>query len=238
MNLEEYDAIFEKRGLSYHDAMRRHPDARNTEFDALFARRTVKHGETVLDIPAGGGYLARRLPANTSVTELELTSGFTPDLMVVPTHGDWGVGKFDHTVCLAALHHISDQERFVAQLVAHTGPGGTVHIADVDAETSITEFLDGFVGRYNITGHKGKYLTERSFLSIPDARLIANEIRSCPWRFSNEAAALDFAASLFGLVDYPRAAFREAVVDRVGLNRDGAEITLDWRLRYIDLAVG
>ena len=238
MNLSEYSDIFEKRGVNYHGAMQRQPDARNAEFDALFARRPVQAGETVLDIPAGGGYLARRLPAGIRVTELELTSGFSPDVPVAPAYGDWGVGQFDRTVCLAAMHHIADQERFAALLVAHTRPGGTVHIADVDTGSRLTKFLDGFVGRYNVTGHNGNYIDGDAFARIKGARVAVSEIRRCPWHFDSETSALDFAAGLFGVADYPRDAFREAVEEQVGMRRDGNGVILDWRLRYVDLAVG
>lgn len=237
VNLDEYADIFAARGAAYHGAMQRQMDARNAEFDALFVRHPVKPGQTLLDIPAGGGYLARRLPESVQVTELEVTKGFTPQLRVVPTYGDWDVGRFDHVVCLAALHHIQEQDRFVAQLAAHTAPGGIIHLADVDITQNIATFLDGFVGRFNSTGHRGKYITAQSFAHLPGTQLLASEIRDCPWRFPSEERALDFAAALFGVVNYPRAEFRDAVRHFVGMREASRNILLDWKLRYIDLKV-
>lgn len=234
MNLQ-YSEIFVQRGDAYHAAMQREPKARDAEFAQLFARRQVRAGETVLDIPAGGGYLARCLPRGTAVTELELSTGFTPHLRVVDPNGDWGVEQFDHVVCLAGLHHIDDQDSFVSHLVRHAKPGGVVHVADVDRSTELPAFLDGFVGRYNVTGHEGKYLTADSFTRLSGTRVIASEIRECAWRFASEDALLDFSAGLFGLVNYPRAELQLALA-RIGIVREtnGAAI-LKWRLRYVDL---
>ncbi len=237
VNLDEYSDIFAERGAAYHTAMQRQPDARNTEFEALFVHHPVGSGKSLLDVPAGGGYLARRLPKGVTITELELTKGFTPHLRVVPTYGNWDVGKFDHTVCLAALHHIQEQDQFVAQLAQHTKPGGFIHLADADITQPIATFLDGFVGLFNITGHYGKYINSDSFASISGTKRIASEIRACPWRFANEELALDFAADLFGLANYPRAEFRNTVRQLVGMREEGGAVLLDWKLRYVDLRV-
>src|SRR5207302_8301169 len=136
-----------------------------------------------------GGYLARALP-DTPIMSLEFSSGFSPDVRVVDTFGDWDVGEFDHAVCLAGLHHIEDQDRFVSQLVRHTRPGGTVHVADLDRSQPLARYLDNFVGRYNSTGHEGKYLSARSFVGLPRTRLIGSEIRDCPWKFDSEDSLL------------------------------------------------
>ena len=58
MNLD-YAGIFEQRGSHYHAAMRAYPAARTAEFDQVFAARALAADETLLDVPAGGGYLAR-----------------------------------------------------------------------------------------------------------------------------------------------------------------------------------
>ena len=140
----EYAEIFTHRGNAYHRAMQRFPDARNAEFETLFKRQPLRAGETVLDVPSGGGYLARTLPSGVTATELELTDGFAPGVRVVETYGEWDVGPFDHAVCLAGLHHIEHQDRFVSQLVRHTRSGGFVHIADVDRTQKIARYLDEF----------------------------------------------------------------------------------------------
>jgi SAM-dependent methyltransferase len=233
----EYAEIFTHRGDAYHRAMQRFPDARNAEFEALFRHRPLRAGDTVLDVPSGGGYLARTLPSGVTATELELTDGFAPGVRVVETYGAWDIGRFDHAVCLAGLHHIEDQDRFVSQLVQHTRSGGVVHIADVDRTQKIAGYLDAFVGSYNSTGHEGKYLTEESFTAIPGTRLIDSEFRDCPWQFGSEEDLLVFCADLFGLANYPKRELRERLEDCAGVSRNADGWALGWTLRYIDLEV-
>lgn len=233
----EYSEIFAHRGDAYHQAMRRVPAARDAEFKELFRHRPVRRGQTVLDVPSGGGYLARTLPAGICVTELELTSGFSGGVRVVDTYSNWGVGRFDHTVCLAGLHHIEDQDRFVEQLVCHTKPGGIVHIADVDRSQPIASYLDGFVGCHNSTGHEGRYLSAWSFSETPGARLIASEIRPCPWQFDSEEQLLDFCGCLFGLIGHSRDELREQLLRCAGIDCCDGVWRIGWRLRYIDLEV-
>ena len=232
----EYAEIFGHRGDAYHGAMQKSPNARRSEFEELFRYRPVRRGETVLDVPAGGGYLARMVP-DARVTMLEFSGGFSAGVPVVETYGEWDVGLFDRCVCLASMHHIEDQERFASQLVRHTRPGGTVHIADVDRSSPLGRYLDGFVGRYNVTGHEGRYLTADSFRGVPGTRLLRSEIRSCPWTFASENELLDFCNNLFGLIDCPREVLRSHLAELVGLSRDGAAHVVNWRLRYIDLEI-
>jgi len=232
----EYAEIFGHRGDAYHGAMKKSPNARRCEFEELFRYRRILPGETVLDVPAGGGYLARMIP-DAVVTMLEFSDGFSADVPVVSTYGEWNVGTFDHSVCLASMHHIEDQTRFVGQLVKHTRQGGVIHIADVDRSSPLGRYLDEFVGRYNVTGHDGRYLTEESFRGVPGTRLLASEIRPCPWKFASEDERLEFCNNLFGLIDCPRDELRSALASLVGLSRDGASHVVEWRLRYIDLLV-
>jgi SAM-dependent methyltransferase len=232
----EYAEIFEARGNMYHRAMLGQPDARAREFQQLFARLPVREKERVLDVPSGGGYLARWLPKGSELTELELSSGFKPGNRVVETYGEWNVGPFDRAVCLAGLHHIADQNRFVSQLVRSVRSGGVIHIADVDAATPLPAYLDGFVGRYNCTGHSGLYLTEESFKNLPGTRVLSSAIRSCTWDFASMDDLLTFSNDLFGLVDCPKRALANAL-EAIGLKGGPDGAVLDWRLRYVDLEV-
>lgn len=233
-----YSEIFAERGSLYHAAMVRFPQARDTEFDALFRERPLVSGEHVLDVPAGGGYLARRVPPGVAVTGFELTEGFGAGMPLYPPTGSWQHGRFDRAVCLAALHHMDDPLAFLASLSSRLVPGGLLHVADVLQGSPLTRFLDEFVGRYNTTGHEGRYLDP----DAPTWQSLGCVLRMredpCPWRFPHIDGLLDFCAALFGLVDCPPAALHEALARHVGITEDERGVALQWRLAYVDIQVG
>lgn len=234
MNLT-YPEIFALRGRAYHDAMLRFPSARDIEFKTLFDRHPLSARSAVFDIPAGGGYLSRVLPAGTRAVGLELTGDFGGDLPVYRRDEPWPLGSFDRGVCLAALHHIDDQAGFLGSLMRGLSPGGLLHIGDVEAGSSIAEFLDDFVGRYNITGHQGTYLSTTVIPAPPGADVMRAESRDVPWHFQDEAALVAFCAGLFGLDGCPPAELLRALERHVGIESSGTGLMLRWRLVYADL---
>lgn len=234
MNLE-YGEIFMQRGDAYHAAMLRCPEARHAEFARLFDGSAPRAGQRVLDIPAGGGYLRRHLPAGVELTSLELTTGFGNGVPVYDPAQAWNHGAFDHIVCLAALHHIEDQAGFIGDLLKHLHPDGTLHLADVARGSGLTRFLDGFVGRYNVTGHAGLYLPNDPAWFARVGRIARFGELACPWIFEDERQMLDFCGGLFGVVDCPDAALREALQEHVGFRHEQGRVVLDWRLLYVDL---
>lgn len=234
MNLT-YPEIFQQRGKLYHEAMLRFPEARNAEFERLFDAAPAAAGARVLDLPAGGGYLARFLPPDAELVSLELAEGFGGGVDVHDPQRTWPHAPFDHAVCLAALHHIPDQPSFIRGLLGTLHPGGILHLADVAGGSSLTRFLDGFVGRYNVTGHEGLYLPKDEAFFAPLGRLRRFGEFACPWRFADEAAMLAFCNLLFGLHECPPEALREALGELVGFEAEDGGVRLDWRLLYVDL---
>lgn len=233
MNLD-YSGIFEVRGHLYHQAMLEQPEARACEFERLFDLAPLR-GDTVLDAPAGGGYLGRRVAGRARVTPVEFTHGFSPTIPVVDMASDWDLGQFDRVVCLAALHHIPDQPAFTRRLMRHVRPGGMLHLADVRAGSPLTAFLDEFVGRFNGTGHEGRYLdTAAQWLRSLGIIRRADEV-ACPWHFRTVDELLVFCMRLFGLLDCPQAALREALESFVGIRTTPQGVALDWRLAYVDV---
>lgn len=234
----EYAGIFQQRGHPYHDAMAAFPNARDNEFDGLFAARPLQDGEAVIDLPAGGAYLARRLGTQANVTSLEITPGFSTDAVVVDPTELGAYAGYDRAVCLAALHHFDDPLGFLGRLRDTLKPDGILHVADVPANSPLCEFLDGFVGRYNATGHAGHYLPADPAHYASLGKVSRCEETSCPWRFASETDMLSFCGRLFGLVDYPEDELRDALHDLVGVREDAQGVQLDWRLLYIDIAGG
>lgn len=238
-----YGDIFDLRGDAYAQAMVRWPAARDAEFAALFDKAPVLSGQQVLDVPAGGGYLRARL-AEACVTGLEFSEGFSAGVPVVQPLGDWvaalagaGAAMFDHVVCLAALHHIQEGDAFVRRLLTLLGEGGVLHMADVPLGSKVADFLDGFVGRYNQTGHNGLYRAADPQAWGRLGRVLRCEERVVPWRFATDADMLAFTAGLFGVKDCPAPALVQALESQVGVVRDADGVSLQWRLWYVDLAL-
>ncbi len=232
----EYVEIFKLRGHPYHAAMQAYPDARQEEFEQLFARFPLDHDMPhLLDIPAGGGYLARHLAERAQVTSMEITPGFSPDTPLANPDNLDAFSGYDRAICLAALHHFEDPIDFLGRLRGTLKRGGILHIADVCAGSRLCEYLDGFVGRYNITGHHGRYLSADPARYTSLGRVARCEEVHCPWQFGTEADMLTFAAALFGLVDYPATELREALDRDVGVRVTASGVELDWRLLYIDI---
>jgi SAM-dependent methyltransferase len=231
----EYGEIFTQRGDAYHGAMLRHPHARDAEFARLFEGTPAHTGQRVLDLPSGGGYLRRWLPDDVEVLCLELTHGFGNDVPVYDPAQPWPHGSFDHAVCLAALHHIEDQSVFLRTLLTRLHPRGTLHLADVARGSGVARFLDGFVGRYNVTGHEGSYLAADPAWFAKLGSVIRLGELACPWHFTDEARMLEFCAGLFGVIDCPPTALREALGDLVGFRHVEGEVVVDWRLLYVDI---
>ncbi|WP_189450759.1 class I SAM-dependent methyltransferase [Cognatilysobacter xinjiangensis] len=233
----DYAEIFEIRGQRYHRAMLSQPRARANEFARLFDVAPPSAGQRVLDVPAGGGYLGQWLGDRVQVTSLELTDGFGHSSDVIHAPANWPDALYDHAVCLAALHHISDRPAFLGLLRDRVRPGGTIHLADVHQDSPLTGFLDGFVGRYNLTGHHGDYLRADDDLYGQLGRVIRCEEASCPWVFPSEPDMLDFCSELFGLEGHPEDALATELRS-IGVRHaaDGS-VELDWRLLYIDIEV-
>lgn len=235
----DYAEIFRHRGHLYDRAMQEFPQVRRNELAYVFKTHPLAGHESVLDVPAGGGYLRWVLPETVALTELEISDGFNGDPRVVPTFGPWNVGRFDRCVCLAASHHITDKTRFLRLLGEHMKDDGILHLGDVDATLPQTRFLDGFIGRYNGTGHDGMYLDDTLPQLAREAglRVVRDEILDTEWRFADEASGLKFVGLLFGIANYPEDELVEEL-QRLGWRQDGPGWVLPWKLRYVDLRRG
>jgi SAM-dependent methyltransferase len=244
----DYASVFAVRGRSYHAAMQRWPDARAEEFRQLFRNSSLRDGERLLDVPAGGGYLARFCPPGVRVDSLEFSQAFLDGrhprdihrphqdrLTVVDPLGAWPLASADRAICLAALHHIDPLEPFLDRLAAAVRPGGLVHLADVGLGSPIAGFLDGFVHAWTPGGHRGHYRDWSRIAWPPGLRPLRVEERACPWRFRSLEEMEAFTRLLFGLQGDPPGALRTALAEAVGWRRDGDGVALAWRLTAVDL---
>ncbi len=241
---DTYEQIFAERATSYQAAMARWPDARQAEFTALIEPLGHIAGSLVCDMPAGGGYLRRHLPAETRYLAIEPTAHFhaacprddRSDALLAPIEAvPLADGAVDHVVSLAGLHHVADLATVFREMRRLLAPGGRVSVCDVAKKTSSATFLNGFVDRHNPMGHDGHFLDETTatFLSDAGFALVADAVITTPWRFPDREQAGAFCARLFGIEGLSDEAVAATLADEIGFEEMPDGVALRWVLRRI-----
>ena len=240
--LDSYEDIFTARGDAYHEAMTRWPEARAEELALLLDALRPRPGETLVDAPAGGGYLAARLPASVRYVAVEAARPFfdrCPEdarcTRVLSPLAKLALpdGSADLVTCLTGLHHEPDVGSVLAELARVLRPGGRLGIADVELGSPPDRFLNGFVHEHSRTGHRGAFL-DASFADalraagFEDVQLVPAPLR---WRFPAAAAMVAFVRLLFGVDLATDAEIRAAIERTLGSQPlPGGGIALRWGL--------
>ena len=233
----DYLAIFEKRGQSYDRAMQTCPAARDAEFLRLLDNIDTAAARCILDVPSGGGYLAKFFPPTAEIHSLEPCREFTPKLPHLTSDIDLETlslqaDTYDLVVCLAAIHHVKNKAAFFAQCHAALQPGGRFCIGDISRSNPIAAFLDGFAGAHNGTGHNGYYLTPedtRALAASTGFTVFEIAEKDCPWAFTSQAAMLDFCRLLFGLT-VSDDALLQALDTHIGTSEHQGTTRLHWKM--------
>ncbi len=242
--MDRYFEIFEQRGSRYDRAMRAFPQARDAEFVQLLRGLDIPTDATVYDIPAGGGYLEKFLPAGTELLEFEPSSHFSPrrvhniDLEALALPRD---RRADLIVCLAALHHVANKQGFFSTVLDSLRSGGWFCVGDAARDSKIAHFLDNYVGLHSGMGHEGDYLANEpsQYLEWVNGRaeMTRCELAPCPWQFDNTASLAAFCRDLFGLNGLGDEQVIDALDQHIGLSQNGAGVSLDWELLYLQFRV-
>jgi len=231
----DYQNIFRHRGESYDLAMKKYPNVRDQEFKQLFYKIKLRNHESILDIPALGGYLEKYCLDNNEVFFLDFSKSIN-GIDVVSPYEKWNIKNMDRIVCLAAIHHIEDLDSFLQNLICHLNKNGVINLADVSVNSSISRFLDEFVGSHTSTGeHKGKYYDWKKVSFPKELNVIDIEERNCPWKFESEEKMIEYCRLLFDLKDVSNDKILNALKKYVGFQKDKNIVRLNWHLTYIDL---
>lgn len=231
----EYKDIFRHRGESYDLAMKKYPNARKKEFEQLFYKIPLKNNETILDVPALGGYLKKYCLPDTNVLFLDFSQSIN-GVNVVSPYEKWDIEPVDRLVCLAAVHHIEDLNSFLQNLSLHVKKNGFIHIADVPLNSGISKFLDDFVGPNTSTGeHKGNYYDWGKIDFPQSLKVIDIEERRCPWVFQSESEMVDYCKLLFDLKKVSYNEVLSALSQYIGIENNNDSIQIKWYLNYVDL---
>lgn len=233
----EYKDIFRHRGESYDLAMKKYPDARNKEFEQLFYKIPLMKNETVLDLPALGGYLKKYCLHDTNVIFLDFSQSIN-GIDVVSPYEKWNVPVVDRIICLAAAHHIEDIYLFLQNCCFHVKKNGLIHLADVSESSKISKFLDDFVGPNTSTKeHKGKYYDWKK-IKIPNTLSVLDiEERECPWIFQSELEMIEYCKLLFDLQNISNEEILLALKKYVGIKKNENNLQINWHLTYVDFKI-
>jgi SAM-dependent methyltransferase len=208
--LDSYEDIFTERGDAYHEAMTRWPQAREEELRLLLDELAPQPGETLVDAPAGGGYLASRVPAGVRYVAVEAARPFferCPEgnhcSRVLSPLAKIGLpdGCADVVTCLTGLHHEPDVSGSLSEMVRILRPGGRLGIADVELGSPPDRFLNVFVHEHSRTGHRGVFFNAAFADELREAGLAEVKIAFRPlrWCFADAAAMPAFVRLLFGV---------------------------------------
>lgn len=238
----KYSETFNLRGHPYDQAMQQFPHSRDAEFRRLFDVVDFSGIQSVLDLPSGGGYLARFLPDHCLLTSVDPSKPFqvSGDIMSVDLESlNLGFASYDLVVSLAALHHVDNKANFLRAISRALKPGGYFCVGDVAADSGISRFLDEFAGQYNGTGHSGDYLeVDKPFPGFDPAggmQIIEHVQKPCHWLFSSVPEMVEFCRLLFGLREISGQQIQKALQKYVGYSVTEDQVALEWELLYIVL---
>ena len=244
---QSYQEIFQARGNSYDLAMAQYPNARDNEFITLIERLSPKADQLILDMPSGGGYLARYQSSNKQLVALDACSTFftnhantaTNKVISKLTKLPFANNSFDGLASLAGLHHEFDKLAIFQEMHRVLKPEAKCCIADVAEHSNVAMFLDTIVDKYNSLGHQGSYLNSETLQQLTQAgfKITSSDIVDISWQFKHMHELVDFTQKLFGLdklsiVQHSR--FLSETIGLLGIKETQAGVQLNWQLNYIN----
>lgn len=242
---ETYDAIFNQRGDAYHQAMKLVPDARRREFRVALDHLKFETGDVVCDLPSGGGYLAKYLPAERDLRLIAVdpSEGFAKqwtDIQVesylAPLHAlPLSDNAVDVMVSIAGLHHVDDRPAVFREMRRVLRPEGQLCILEVAEGSPTDTFLNGFVDTYSSMGHRGHFVDEgfRNDLESAGFRFTTDELCRYTWDFPDESHMAEFVRLIFGLDNADRETVLQGISSILGSKCDSTGCRMNWALQLL-----
>jgi SAM-dependent methyltransferase len=243
---QTYTEIFENRGHEYNQASKISASARLPEVDALLDLVNFDLRLSIVDLPAGGGIVAKRieqrlLPHNQVIC-VEPSKTFSQP---IPKHFtvlhdeidqlSIAPASIDVITSLAGLHHIKERLNIYKQWHKVLRPGGQLVVADVTKNTPTGAFLNGFVDQYSASGHEGFFIEKNEFTDLlADAGFCVKSDRLTDvfWQFDNKMQMAEFCKSLFAIGNATIEQVAKHLETDVGISTVNNKVQLHWQLQY------
>ncbi len=243
---DTYQDIFQLRADRYHAAMAEFPQARQQEFRHAVRYLDLQPGQTVCDVPSGGGYLADFVTTDhIHFKFLETSTEFASHCPQGAFHSvaecsleaalPLADASVDRLLSLAALHHLDDKNSIYREFRRLLRIGGRLVIADVEQGSGTAAFLNEFVHRFNSMGHQGLFLSADSAFDIGQCglKVMAVERPELHWLFTSREEMTRFCQQLFGLDLASADDILRGIEDYLVLHEDHERCELEWPLTYI-----
>lgn len=244
----DYTTIFSFRGRAYNEAMMAYPDARENERAAMIRLFDLSADDHLLDVPAGGGYLAdgiaKRFGSDIRVTCLEPAKEFgaiidpaftvlNAPMLEVPSPA----ASYTALGSLAGLHHVTDRRPTFEEWSRLLTPHAQLAVADVPHGSTTGAFLNGFVDQHTPQGHDGYFIQDGEFTDMmakTGFEPMSEDIIQVPWIFPTREAVGEFCKKLFFLETASAAEVTQGIEDSVGLIHDSQNDRwlMNWELVY------
>lgn len=237
--MQGYEEIFAKRGTAYHQAMEQYPEARSREFELAVSFLAAEPKSTILDIPAGGGYLQKFLTADINYLAYDFSGEFDDHHSGVKKCKESEIDLPDEAVneavSLAAMHHVVERSLFFAEMYRVLKKGGRLVIADVLEGSAVDPFLNVFLNDWNSMGHKGVFLRfERDKELLAECGFsVTAEFREFPWIFNDSNQAKNYFRKLFFLDLDPSDEQLQEALDRLGVEEKQDSYLVRWSLGFL-----
>ncbi len=225
--------------------MRDYPHARRREVEALLELAALRPGMVVLDLQAADGYLsdrvlerlggeARCICVEPSPLRQRIRSAH--QVLSSPLHDITGLGggTVDRVLGLAGLHHSEDPAGVLRECRRLLRPGGMVAICDVERDSRMDHWLNGFVARHHPGGHDGVFFNAADMRRLfEEAGFVQTEVRrrEVPWSFPGFDDLVRFCRGLFGL-ECPDAVIADGIRELLVVQETGEGVELEWSLLY------
>ena len=245
-SIDNYPDVFNERGASYHRAMIEQPLARANEFRLALEKARLQQGMRVCDVPSGGGYLTDFIDKDIQLIGIEYSRLFASfgerspraqSILASIPQLSFQDASCDRVISIAGLHHFDADQKsgFFSEACRILSKEGLLLVADVDIGSPVAGFLDGFVGKHNVTGHDGQYLDESTPMMLRRAGfdLCDDRVEHYPWEFSGADRMAEYCRLLFGLEGIDPIEIRRGIGEYLGYRESKTGCRMNWQLRYV-----